>query len=600
MVMPQCRRPAAVSRGAASSSRRPPSTRRTWRRGATSVNSLHLARGPPHRQRPDALARPEREGQRLRVLREEARARLHDLRLGQPLGLDHDPGADRIAVALARAGQPKAEPRLRGADLVAEDAQLRRLPRRHDREILIAVAIDVEDRERAPVLIEVEAGGAGDLVEAALAVVAQQHVALAAGDRLVDQQLVDRPPRLVVRRALHRRERRLRHHLPPEEPVQIGIGAREHPVGDVEIVPAVAVEVERVGRPRPAADVGAGLQRGVLEAAVAQVAIEAVAAGVLSIVGAHLGGRAGHERRRRGDAQAVGGPHVAGIDVEAAVVVVVEERRAHAGTVVEDAGLRRDVLEADRAAARAEVAIQVLDAEVVGDEQVGPAVLVVVGPRRGEVVAIVAGVEPGGLGGVDEAALAVVVEQHARRAVARVVVRHRRAGLLLAGAEEVGIDAEIDVEEAVAIVVGHRQAGEDALQRRVEAERAGDRREAALAVVGEQQRLRAGGQHQILIAVVVDVGEQRLRGVVEDADAGAIGRRPRRCRRRGRGTAGWAGRPAARRRDPRGRRRRRRRPTRRGVRSSRASARRRASSSRRRAACSADGGTTRCRRWRRR
>ena len=443
-------------------------------RGAAQVGEPLLGAGrPPDGQRLDALARPERERQRLRVLREEARARLHDLRLRQRVGLDDDPGADRVAVALARAGQAQAEPGLRGADLVAKQAQLGRLPRRHDRQILVAVAIDVEDRERAPVLIEIEAGGAGDLVEAALAVVAQQHVALAAGDRLVDQQLVDRAPRLVVGRALHWRERRLRHHLAPEEAVEIGIGARQHPIGNVEIVPAVAVEVERVGGPRPAPDVGAGLQRDVLEAAVAQVAVEAVAARVLPILGAYVGGRAGHERRRCGDPLAVGGPHVAGVDVEVAVVVVVEERRAHAGAVVEDAGLRRDVLEADRAAARAEVVKEVLDAEVVGDEQIGPAVLVVVGPRRGEVVAIVGGVEAGGLGRVDEAAVPVVVEQHAGRAVACVVIGHRRAGLLLAGAEEVGVDAEIDVEEAVAIVVGHRQAGEDALQRRVEAEGAG-------------------------------------------------------------------------------------------------------------------------------
>ena len=220
-----------------------------------------------------------------------------------------------------------------------------------------------------------------------------------------------------------------------------------------------------------------GLDRDVLEAAVAEVAIQAVAARVLPVAGADVGRRVGHEGRRRGDAQAVRGPHVAGVDVEAAVVVVVEEGRAHAGAVVEHAGLGGDVLEADRAAARAQVAIEVLDAEVVGDEQVGPAVLVVVGPRRGEVIAVVAGVEAGRRGRVDEAALAVVAEQDARRAVAGVVVRHRRAGFLLAGAEEVGVDAEIDVEEAVAIVVGHRQAGEQALQRLVERERAGHRRE---------------------------------------------------------------------------------------------------------------------------
>ena len=82
-----------------------------------------------------------------------------------------------------------------------------------------------------------------------------------------------------------------------------------------------------------------------------------------------------------------------GVEIEPAVVVVVEEGRAHAGAVIEDTGACRDVLEADHATLRAEVAVQVLGAEVVGDEQVGPAVVVVVGPRGSEVVAVVAGPE---------------------------------------------------------------------------------------------------------------------------------------------------------------------------------------------------------------
>ena len=442
------------------------------------------------------------------MLRQEAGAGRDEARLLHPVGLDDDPRADRVAVALARPGEPQRERAAARAEVVAEDAKLRRLPCRHDGEIGIAVAVGVQHGERLAVLLEVEADRAGHVVEASPAVVAQQDVALPAGNRVVDQPLVDRPPGFVVRRPLDRGQRRLGDDLAPEEALDVGRRPRQHAVGDVEIVEAVAVEVERVGGPRPAAHVGARLHRHVLEAAVAEVAVEAVAACVLSIAGADVGRGIGHEGRRRGDALAVRGPHVAGIDVEAAVVVVVEEGGAHASAVVEHAGLFGDVLEADRAAARAQVAIQVLDAEVVGDEQVRPAVLVVVGPRRGEVIAVVAGVEPGRLGGVDEAALAVVAEQDARRAVAGVVVRHRRAGLFLAGAEEVGVDAEIDVEEAVAIVVGHRQAGEQALQRLVEGERAGDRRERALAVVDEQQRLRAGGQHQILIAVVVDVREQ--------------------------------------------------------------------------------------------
>ena len=139
-------------------------------------------------------------------------------------------------------------------------------------------------------------------------------------------------------------------------------------------------------------------------------------------------------------------------------------------------------------------------------------------------VAIVADVEADLRGHVDEPAPAVVAEQHARRAVARVVIGHGRAGLVLAGTEEVRVDAEIEVEEAVAVEVGHRDAREHALQRRREREGVVDHRELPAAVVLQQEGLQARGEHQILIAVVVDVDEQRLRGVVEQSEPRALGR----------------------------------------------------------------------------
>ena len=85
----------------------------------------------------------------------------------------------------------------------------------------IAVAIDVEHGERAAVLIEVEPDGARDVVEPALAVVAQEDVALVAGDRVVNQQLVDRAPGIVIGRAFDARQRRARDDLPPEESFEI-------------------------------------------------------------------------------------------------------------------------------------------------------------------------------------------------------------------------------------------------------------------------------------------------------------------------------------------------------------------------------------------
>ena len=155
------------------------------------------------------------------MLREKPGAGLHDLGPAQPIGLDGHARADRIAIARRSRARRMASDAARRREIVPEHAQLRRLPRRHHHEIRIAVTIDIEHGERSAVLIEVEPHRARDLVEAAVAVVAQEHVALVAGDRPVNQQLVDRPPRIVVRRARDARERRARHDLPPEEAFEI-------------------------------------------------------------------------------------------------------------------------------------------------------------------------------------------------------------------------------------------------------------------------------------------------------------------------------------------------------------------------------------------
>ena len=76
-------------------------------------------------------------------------------------------------------------------------------------------------------------------------------------------------------------------------------------------------------------------------------------------------------------------------------------------------------------------------------------------------------------------------KQDARRSVPRVVVRRRRAGLVLAGAEEIGVDAQIQVDEAVAVVVGHRDRVSTPCERPGELEGVRRTREVPLAVVDE-------------------------------------------------------------------------------------------------------------------
>jgi hypothetical protein len=104
---------------------------------------------------------------------------VHHLGAAQPFGLHAHGRADRVAVAVG-AGQANGQRRAACGEVVPEHPQLRRLSRRHDHEVRVAVAIDVHDHERAAILIEIETHGGGHVVEAAFAVVAQEHVALAA------------------------------------------------------------------------------------------------------------------------------------------------------------------------------------------------------------------------------------------------------------------------------------------------------------------------------------------------------------------------------------------------------------------------------------
>jgi hypothetical protein len=102
------------------------------------------------------------------------------------------------------------------------------------------------------------------------------------------------------------------------------------------------------------------------------------------------------------------------------------------------------------------------------------------------------------------------------------VVGHRGTGFVLAGAIEIGVDAEIQIEKAVPVVIGHGNRGERALQRAFETERVLDLREPPGAIVHEQHRTDAGREHEVLVAVVLDVGEERLRRVVQNPDPGTF------------------------------------------------------------------------------
>ncbi len=206
------------------------------------------------------------------------------------------------------------------------------------------------------------------------------------------------------------------------------------------------------------------------------------------------------------------------------VVVVVHEGRAHARAVVLHSRLGGHVTEAHPSVDQPLVVVEVLPAEVIGHQEIGPAVLVVVRPGGGEAEPVVVLVEPHLLRDVHEPPVPVVPEEDLWRAVVRVVVGGRGARLVLAHPDEVAVGAQVQVQEPVAVVVRHGRGGERALQRPPELEGVGIASEAPVAVVEEEQGPGAREQDQVLVAVVVHVREERMRGAVEDGEARGLGR----------------------------------------------------------------------------
>ena len=273
-----------------------------------------------------------------------------------------------------------------------------------------------------------------------------------------------------------------------------------------------------------------------------------------------------------GHALAGRAPHVAGVDVEPAVVVVVEERRAHPGAVVQrrrpDAATSSNVT---LPSAPPEVAVEVLGAEVVRDEQVGPAVAVVVGPGGGEVIAVVAGVEARLLGRRRRTGrgrrcgTARRAARCARRSTASACPpcprRRRRNTSRRTGRDRGSRRGRSRPSRSTSARPGAAAANRKASATGVKRPLPSFRKSSGLVPVASTRSWSPSLSTSAKSDCAVSSRTPR---------PGAARSRPRTSSRRGPGRAGWAARPAGRRRDPRGRRRRRRRPRRRGGRSSRA------------------------------
>src|SRR5579859_109259 len=143
------------------------------------------------------------------------------------------------------------------------------------------------------------------------------------------------------------------------------------------------------------------------------------------------------------------GPHIGYIDVLLAAVCCIKPARAHSSTDVVCPRLFGD----RRKSPVSIVAVEIAAAEVVRNIEIRPAVAIDVAPGASEAVTIILGTEAAGFCEIYKRAIALVVKEEVRRAVARVEIRRRV--VILVEPEIIGIKAEIDVEFSVAVVVGN-------------------------------------------------------------------------------------------------------------------------------------------------
>ena len=152
-------------------------------------------------------------------------------------------------------------------------------------------------------------------------------------------------------------------------------------------------------------------------------------------------------------ALARGRPHVRHIKVGSAAVTRIAPARAHARAYVFDPRLLRRG--AKRAVAIA--AIKVVATEIVYHVKVRQLALAGMAPRARKAVPVIIRTEPGGLGAVGECAVALVMQQKVRRPVPRVEVG--RGIVILVKPQVVAVQAQVDVEPAVPVVISNRRVG---------------------------------------------------------------------------------------------------------------------------------------------
>ena len=129
------------------------------------------------------------------------------------------------------------------------------------------------------------------------------------------------------------------------------------------------------------------------------------------------------------------------------------------------------------------IVIKILPTEIVHHIKIGPAIAIVIIPRAAKTIARVVFVETGFLCDVAESSVAVVTHHEIRWTIFGGVVRNRI--FVLIGALVIGVEAKINVEPAIAVIVGNGSAGKSSLRQFREVECVGLAPKFAAALVQE-------------------------------------------------------------------------------------------------------------------
>src|SRR4029079_2006475 len=362
----------------------------------------------------------------------------------------------------------------------------------------------VGENERTAVVGEVQTSRAGDFGKRSVPVIGIENVSLGPSPRRVRaDQFVDGAPSLFVARRRVGIRRRMAHDLAPEKAGDIArVGPRNVTVGNVQVGVAIVVEIPGVGGPGPAAHLESRLVAHVLKLPVSLASIQRITACVSAVKGADILWVAFVKDLLLRNPLAGGGPHIGHVDVLVSIVIEIEPRRAHAGARVLNSRFIRDGCEGSVAV----VAIKVASPKVVGHVKIERPVRVEIAPGAGETVAIVFYIQSCSVSSIAEAGVAFVVQQKVCRSVARVKIRNWI--VILVQAYVIAVEAEVNVETPVAIVVCDGSVGKSSLRRSRKLEGIGLKREFSISLVQKKQWAGAANYKKILDSLVFEISEQ--------------------------------------------------------------------------------------------